>query len=137
MLAVGDTVPTGWDGFEVALSHEVLYLLHDLDARATAIHHSLPPGGTYFAVMGVHAGSPGVADWHASNTQRLALESPAEVDLGFADPVAAEGQNLGVPAPASTEPGHLVGHDDLVAGLRHPHELEALSLARPGQHHSE
>jgi SAM-dependent methyltransferase len=72
-FAVRDTVPAGWDGFDVAFSHEVLYLLHDLDAHATAIHHSLAPGGTYFAVMGVHAGSPGVADWHAGNAQRLGL----------------------------------------------------------------
>ncbi|HET6870955.1 MAG TPA: class I SAM-dependent methyltransferase, partial [Solirubrobacteraceae bacterium] len=27
---VADTVPAGWDGFAVAFSHEVLYLIHDL-----------------------------------------------------------------------------------------------------------
>jgi len=27
---VADTVPAGWEGFEAAFSHEVLYLIHDL-----------------------------------------------------------------------------------------------------------
>jgi hypothetical protein len=31
------------------------------------------PGGVYYAVMGVHAASPGIAEWHASNAQRLHL----------------------------------------------------------------
>jgi SAM-dependent methyltransferase len=29
--------------------------------------------GAYYAVMGAHAGSPGVADWHADNVERLNL----------------------------------------------------------------
>src|ERR1700736_4773952 len=33
---IGDTVPSGWEGFDVAFSHEVLYLIHDLAAHATA-----------------------------------------------------------------------------------------------------
>src|SRR6185437_12179670 len=50
-----DTVPAGWDGFEVAFSHEVLYVIHDLAAHAAAIHAALAPGAPYYAVMGVHA----------------------------------------------------------------------------------
>jgi len=57
-----DTVPAGWSGFDVAFSHEVLYLLHDLPAHARAIFGALGPGGVYYAVMGVHAGSPLMAD---------------------------------------------------------------------------
>lgn len=85
---VGDTVPAGWDGFEVAFSHEVLYLLHDLSAHATAIHRSLVSGAPYYAVMGVHAGSPGMADWHARNAQALNLPplySLDEVVRAFTD----------------------------------------------------
>jgi SAM-dependent methyltransferase len=70
---VADTVPAGWRSFDVAFSHEVLYLIHDLDAHAAAIFRSLVPGGVYYAVMGVHAGSPGVADWHARNADELNL----------------------------------------------------------------
>lgn len=64
-------MPANWDGFDVAFSHEVLYLVHDLDAHAGAIHRSLAPGAAYYAVMGVHAGSPGMAEWHAGNAERL------------------------------------------------------------------
>src|SRR6185437_6938019 len=32
-----DTVPAGWRDFDVAFSHEVLYLLHHLPAHATAM----------------------------------------------------------------------------------------------------
>jgi SAM-dependent methyltransferase len=41
---VSDTVPADWAGFDVAFSHEVLYLVHDLSAHATAIHRSLAAG---------------------------------------------------------------------------------------------
>jgi SAM-dependent methyltransferase len=68
-----DTVPPGWGGFDVAFSHEVLYLLHDLDAHARAIRRALAPGGVYYAVIGVHAASPGVAEWHAENARSLNL----------------------------------------------------------------
>jgi len=70
---VADTVPAGWSGFEVAFSHEVLYLLRDLDAHAAAIHRALAPGGVYFAVTGVHAGSPRMAEWHERSAEELEL----------------------------------------------------------------
>jgi SAM-dependent methyltransferase len=70
---VADTVPSGWGGFDIAFSHEVLYLVHDLAAHAAAIHGALAPGGAYYPVIGVHAGSPGMAEWHSENAQRLNL----------------------------------------------------------------
>jgi SAM-dependent methyltransferase len=77
---VADTVPVGWDGFEAAFSHEVLYLIHDLPAHAAAIYRALSPGAPYYAVMGVHAGSPGMADWHAENAERLDLPALYTLD---------------------------------------------------------
>jgi SAM-dependent methyltransferase len=74
------TVPAGWDGFDVGFSHEVLYLLHDLPAHAAAIHRALAPGGVYFAVMGVHTGSPLMAEWHAANADELGLPELYEID---------------------------------------------------------
>jgi SAM-dependent methyltransferase len=68
-----EIVPPRWPAFDVAFSHEVLYLVHDLPSHAAAIHQSLVPGGVYFAVMGVHAATPNMADWHARNAQRLNL----------------------------------------------------------------
>ncbi|MGN6170248.1 MAG: class I SAM-dependent methyltransferase [Solirubrobacteraceae bacterium] len=70
---VADTVPADWGRFDVAFSHEVLYLIHDLKAHAAAIHRALAPGGVYYAVMGVHAASPTMAEWHARSARRLRL----------------------------------------------------------------
>ena len=74
------TVPTGWGGIDVAFSHEVLYLLHDLPAHAAAIFDALAPGGVYYAVMGVHAGSPMMVEWHADNVEALRLPPLYEID---------------------------------------------------------
>lgn len=77
---VADTVPGDWTGLDVAFSHEVLYVLHDLPAHAAAVHHALRPGGVYFAVMGVHAGAPRMAEWHAANRAELDLPPLRRID---------------------------------------------------------
>ena len=79
-FAAGASVPKDWSGFDVAFSHEVLYVLHDLDAHARAIHRSLRPGGVYFAVMGVHTRSPLMVEWHSANAERLRLPPLYDVD---------------------------------------------------------
>jgi SAM-dependent methyltransferase len=91
-----DTVPAGWNGFDVAFSHEVLYLLHDLPAHAEAIFRALTPGGVYFAIMGVHAASPLMIEWHAANAEELRL--PELYDI---DDVIAVFQAVGFDAAAS------------------------------------
>jgi SAM-dependent methyltransferase len=68
-----ETVPAGWEGFDVAFSHEVLYLLHDLPAHAQAMAGALAPGAPYFAVMGMHSGSPLMSDWHRARADDLGL----------------------------------------------------------------
>lgn len=40
--------------FDVAFSHEVLYLLPDLAAHAAQIKQALKPGGVYYAAIGCH-----------------------------------------------------------------------------------
>jgi SAM-dependent methyltransferase len=77
---VADTVPAGWAGFDVAFSHEVLYLIHDLSAHADAIFGALAPGGSYYAVMGVHAASPLMADWHRAHSEKLQLPRLYAID---------------------------------------------------------
>jgi SAM-dependent methyltransferase len=72
-FAVGDTVPGGWEDFEVAFSHEVLYLLHDLPSHAAAMFGALEPGAPYFAAMGVHARSPLMSAWHAEAASALGM----------------------------------------------------------------
>ena len=52
---VADTVPAGWGDFDVAFSHEVLYLIGDLGAHATAmLRRAHAPVRDYYAVIGVH-----------------------------------------------------------------------------------
>lgn len=76
----GATVPGGWSGFDVAFSHEVLYVLHDLPAHAAAVLAALVPGGSYFATMGVHAHSPLMAAWHADHAGELGLPGLYQLD---------------------------------------------------------
>jgi SAM-dependent methyltransferase len=73
-------VPTAWGGFDVAFSHEVLYLLHDLKAHASALFEALVPGGVYFAVMGVHSASPMIAEWHQDNRESLSMPALYNLD---------------------------------------------------------
>jgi SAM-dependent methyltransferase len=74
------SVPDGWSGFDVAFSHEVLYLLHDMPAHASAIFGALSSGGIYYAMMGVHAGSPLMREWHGQNRQPLDLPPLYDLD---------------------------------------------------------
>jgi SAM-dependent methyltransferase len=74
------SVPEAWTGLDVAFSHEVLYLLADLASHAAGIHRSLGPGGMYFAVMGVHTGSPLMVEWHRANREELQLPPLYDVD---------------------------------------------------------
>jgi SAM-dependent methyltransferase len=90
------SVPAGWDGLDVAFSHEVLYLLDDLAAHAAAIFHALAPGGVYYAVLGVHAGSSRMAQWHRASARELRL--PRLYDI---DQVIAVFQDAGFEAAAS------------------------------------
>jgi SAM-dependent methyltransferase len=75
-----DTVPAGWSRFDVAFSHEVLYLLHDLSSHASAIFAALAPGGVYYAVMGVHSGSRLTAEWHSASAEELSLPELYDID---------------------------------------------------------
>ncbi len=74
------SAPEAWSGLDVAFSHEVLYLLPDLATHAVAIQRALRPGGVYFAVMGVHTGSPLMVEWHAANRDELRLPPLYDVD---------------------------------------------------------
>jgi SAM-dependent methyltransferase len=111
---VATTVPKCWGGFDLAFSHEVLYLLEDLVAHASSLFDALRPGGAYFAVMGVHGGSPLMTSWHAADAAELGLPRLYELDevarvfegAGFS--VFVANLKLGfVPVSA-----HRHGHDD-------------------------
>jgi len=75
-----DTVPDGWRDFDVAFSHEVIYLLHDLPRHAHAMYDALRAGGVYYAVIGVHAGSPLMVEFHRESGEALNLPPLAAID---------------------------------------------------------
>jgi SAM-dependent methyltransferase len=77
---VDETVPAEWGGFDVAFSHEVLYLIEELSGHAEAMFKALAPGGPYFAVMGVHADSRLMSAWHAANARELQLPQLRDLD---------------------------------------------------------
>lgn len=104
--AAGD-ISLEWGRFDVAFSHEVLYLIPDLRTHAGSVYRALEPGGSYYAVIGVHAGSPLMVEWHRAHSAELALPPLHDVDgvaasfaaVGFE--VAASRLNVGfVPVPA-------------------------------------
>ena len=74
------SVPEGWTNFDVAFSHEVIYLIDDLEAHADSVFDALLPGGVYFAVEGVHTASPMAAAWHAETAEALHLPPLRDLD---------------------------------------------------------
>jgi SAM-dependent methyltransferase len=134
---VADTVPEGWGDFDMAFSHEILYVLNDLPAHAADLFGALKPGGSYFAVMGVHRGSPMMSSWHAQSAVDLGLPRLYELEevardfehAGFS--VSVANLKLGfVPVSA-----HRHGHDhrmDLLAWLDYySREKILLRFTRP------
>jgi SAM-dependent methyltransferase len=49
--------------FDIAFSHEVLYLLDDLSKHAGIMHKALKEGGTYYAAIGCHTDQSLWDDW--------------------------------------------------------------------------
>lgn len=72
-FAAADAPPDGWSAFDVAFSHEVLYLVHDLDGHARDMHRILRAGGVYYVVMGTHERNPMMPSWHREFSQRMAM----------------------------------------------------------------
>jgi SAM-dependent methyltransferase len=129
-----ETVPDGWCDFDVAFSHEVLYLIDDLQAHARAIFDALTPGGVYFAAMGVHAASPMMAEWHRNTAGEIRMP-----ELYAIDDVVAIFQAAGFDAAVSRLAMRFVpveghGHERgrLLEWLDYYHEQKLLlRFARP------
>ena len=83
-------IPVEWGHFDMAFSHEVLYLIPDLRRHAGSVYGALEAGGSYYAVMGVHRGSPLMVEWHRTHAAELALPPLHDVD-GVAASFAAAG----------------------------------------------
>ncbi len=124
------TVPAGWAEFDALFSHEVLYLLHDLASHAAATFAALAPGAPYFAVMGVHAGSPMMSAWHGSVASDLAL--PRLYDLDEVVEVFDGAGFDGVRRPASAAIRSRLGRTRRTRASKRPDGLARLLRARQG-----
>lgn len=60
---VGDRPFADMGVFDLAISHEVIYLIEDLKGHADQMLASLRPGGVYYAVTGCHKGNPDLDAW--------------------------------------------------------------------------
>ncbi len=134
---VAETVPDGWGEFDVAFSHEVLYVLKDLVVHAAGLFAALKPSASYFAVMGVHEESSMMSAWHAESAVELdlpplyTLDEVADVFEGAGFSVSVANLKVGfVPVSA-----HRHGHDhraDLLAWLDYyTREKVLLRFTRP------
>ncbi|MEL5408072.1 class I SAM-dependent methyltransferase [Serratia nevei] len=78
-----DTRLHGWDShFDIAFSHEVIYLIEDIAQHAADMLRALKPGGVYYAVTGCHTGNPLWPQWR----ERVAEQTHTVVqDRSLAD----------------------------------------------------
>lgn len=61
----------GWDEqFDVAVSHEVIYLIEDIEQHAADIWRALKPGSVYYAVTGCHTDNPLWPKWRILVAER-------------------------------------------------------------------
>ena len=61
----------GWDEeFDLAISHEVIYLIPDIAAHAADIFRSLKTGGVYYAITGCHTDNPLWPKWRTLVAER-------------------------------------------------------------------
>lgn len=62
-FAVDDSPAPRVEAFDLAISHEVIYLIDDLEAHAREMLAALRRGGVYYAVTGCHTGNPDLDAW--------------------------------------------------------------------------
>jgi SAM-dependent methyltransferase len=67
---VGDSPSRHVEAFDLAISHEVIYLIDDLEAHAEQMLAALKPGGVYYAITGCHTGNPDLDAWREIVEQR-------------------------------------------------------------------
>lgn len=64
------------DVFDVAFSHEVIYLLPDLNAHAKQMRSVLKDNGVYYAATGCHIDNPAWPAWHKAITEYSNIPVP-------------------------------------------------------------
>ena len=68
--------------YDVAISHEVIYLLPDIEAHARDMAKWLKPGGRYYAATGCHTANPRWPEWrtYIAETAKIAPQDYSPED---------------------------------------------------------
>lgn len=69
-FAAADSPAPHREAFDLAISHEVIYLIDDLEAHARDMLAALKKGGVYYAITGCHKGNPDLDAWRKIVEQR-------------------------------------------------------------------
>lgn len=82
----------GWDeAFDIAFSHEVIYLVPDIEKHARDIRRVLKPGGVYYAVTGCHTDNPLWPRWRELVAERTNTAVQDRSVTDYAQAFAAAG----------------------------------------------
>ncbi|MEL6467516.1 MAG: class I SAM-dependent methyltransferase [Pseudomonadota bacterium] len=84
------------DGFDLAFSHEVIYLIEDLQAHARQVGKVLKTGGHYDAVTCCHADSPLWAKWRPKISQFSNVGVPNHSVADIASAFRSEGFEVSI-----------------------------------------
>jgi len=84
------------DGFDLAFSHEVIYLIEDLQAHARQVGKVLKTGGQYDAVTCCHADSPLWAKWRPKIAQFSNVGVPNHSVADIASAFRSEGFEVSI-----------------------------------------
>ncbi|MEL6104096.1 MAG: class I SAM-dependent methyltransferase [Pseudomonadota bacterium] len=84
------------DGFDLAFSHEVIYLIEDLQAHARQVGKVLKTGGHYDAVTCCHADSPLWAKWRPKIAQFSNVGVPNHSVADIASAFRSEGFEVSI-----------------------------------------
>lgn len=87
-----NTIADAGDGFDLAFSHEVIYLIEDLETHARHVADVLKPGGRYDAVTCCHRDNPLWARWRP----RIAEFSNIPVPNHSVDDITAAFRSAGL-----------------------------------------
>ncbi len=83
-------------GFDIAYSHEVIYLIDDLADHAAQVAGVLKPGGCYFAVTCCHRDNPLWPVWRADIQQFSNVPVPDHSVADIADAFRAAGFDVSI-----------------------------------------
>lgn len=98
------------DAFDVAFSHEVIYLLQDLDAHARQMKSVLKKGGVYYAATGCHTDNPLWPAWHKVITEYSNIPVPNYALSDYANAFTRAG--FGVELQSFKNTGFITAEED-------------------------